>query len=429
MGTFGLTNFANDDALDWVSDFLIKPNDRSLGKVLKEGDISSHQVQVVLAAAEVVAARIGHSCDDIPLPLREWAESQKKPASADLIALAVKRISELRSCEQFLREFSPGERSQWAEYQGGLLERLRREPRSIPKRTISKHSRKVNLSRGTGPLSTTSTVRFDRDDPSHFSAYLASGVTQIAVDVADRFTSDDAELLAKCAQKYPDITIRIFDTSGWTRSDGEMATSGAKLVEVFSHVRTLKVERLAADISEPLSGYLDLRTLIVLDTPFSKAGQVLARMEGLAGLSVFGKRSMPLQALEGLPHLQALRLGYLDCTRIDEISTMIGLCELRIEFLNELEALPSFAPLKKLERLSMSPPGKVVNLSSLLEASELRSLDVSGRKLSVESIRSLRDHPKLTEFRCGNSGKPEIAESMNLYMNLPRASTLNWYPF
>lgn len=71
MGAWGVKNFENDDAYDWLNIFLTNPVRTELEDVfnfvLDQRDYLSNQVsQAALAAAELVAARLGHASEDFP---------------------------------------------------------------------------------------------------------------------------------------------------------------------------------------------------------------------------------------------------------------------------------------------------------------------------------------------------------------------------
>lgn len=88
MGAWGLGNFENDDALDWLI-ALESTEDttllsQTLGAVL--GDESHYpeapECSMVLAAAEVVAALIGNSSEDLPYEVTQWVEGKDAPEDA-----------------------------------------------------------------------------------------------------------------------------------------------------------------------------------------------------------------------------------------------------------------------------------------------------------------------------------------------------------
>lgn len=107
MGAWGIGNFENDEAMDWIyeledsKDFAVL--ERALKAVTRDesGAADIFDASAALAAAEVVAALLGFPPDDLPEEVESWIDGKPEPPN-NLVALAqraveaVKQKSELR---------------------------------------------------------------------------------------------------------------------------------------------------------------------------------------------------------------------------------------------------------------------------------------------------------------------------------------------
>ena len=92
MGTWGMRNFENDEALDWVGELICSHGTdavyKSLDAVLQQG--ASEYLEApdccrAMAAAEVVAAARGRSASDLPEEVFRWVQSNLRQVPADLL--------------------------------------------------------------------------------------------------------------------------------------------------------------------------------------------------------------------------------------------------------------------------------------------------------------------------------------------------------
>lgn len=107
MGAWGIGNFENDEAMDWIyeledsKDFAVL--ERALKAVTRDesGAADVFDACAALAAAETVAALLGFPPDDLPEEVESWIDGKPEPPN-NLVALAqraveaVKKKSELR---------------------------------------------------------------------------------------------------------------------------------------------------------------------------------------------------------------------------------------------------------------------------------------------------------------------------------------------
>ena len=95
MGTWGMGTFEDDDALDWLHDLEeqgLPILERALSMQLPEY-LSAPDGQVLLAAAEVVAAMKGSPADDLPDAIDDWLRGQHAGAAHRLAPLAGRRVA------------------------------------------------------------------------------------------------------------------------------------------------------------------------------------------------------------------------------------------------------------------------------------------------------------------------------------------------
>lgn len=88
MGAWGHRSFENDAAADWVAELEesadLSAVDAALGVVVGADDeyLESPDCCNALAAAEVVAALLGHPAADLPAAVSSWGKGKPHPAPA-----------------------------------------------------------------------------------------------------------------------------------------------------------------------------------------------------------------------------------------------------------------------------------------------------------------------------------------------------------
>jgi hypothetical protein len=131
VGAWGVGNFDNDDAADWVYE-LEESNDTSvlvatLGEATEGGYLESPVGCEALAAAEVVAALLGNAGKALPDGVRKWVAVNDVEVGHDLLALARAAVARVAKAEDSeLRELwqETDDYPQWVALQDDLLKRL-----------------------------------------------------------------------------------------------------------------------------------------------------------------------------------------------------------------------------------------------------------------------------------------------------------------
>jgi hypothetical protein len=133
MGAWGFGSFENDDAADWIAEWVGSGELAELELALEravqaeeaEEDLEAPEAWVALAAAEVLAALRGQPVEDAPEELTAWVETaalEPDPALLERARRAVRRI-ERRSELRDLWEAS-GELETWRASLSSLSRRL-----------------------------------------------------------------------------------------------------------------------------------------------------------------------------------------------------------------------------------------------------------------------------------------------------------------
>ncbi len=129
MGTWSYYNFDNDAAADFAEGFLEKPNEAGLYEALataaeEEGQLTADDASVALAAAEIVAAMLGHPAPELPPGLIQPivhldADGEDLRELAEQAVRVVLASSELRAQWAASEDYAS-----WQQQQESLLARL-----------------------------------------------------------------------------------------------------------------------------------------------------------------------------------------------------------------------------------------------------------------------------------------------------------------
>jgi hypothetical protein len=127
MGAWGHKSFQNDSALDWLSD-LIHGGAPVLGAALDAAgasDLEVDEASAALAAAEIVAAALGHGDDRLDEDAAVWL-SENREAARKVGALRARQAVEQVLAKSELRELGDenGADTEWHADVRELLRRL-----------------------------------------------------------------------------------------------------------------------------------------------------------------------------------------------------------------------------------------------------------------------------------------------------------------
>jgi riboflavin biosynthesis pyrimidine reductase len=132
MGAWGNHNFDNDQAMDFVGDFIDNPSLESLVEVLttvvdlgKDGEyIEVDEASAALAAAEIIAAVLKKPAVDFPAEFQPVLASIHSTTIIQKLAQkAVKQVLEKSELQELWAE--GGDSTRWQTIQEDLLNRLK----------------------------------------------------------------------------------------------------------------------------------------------------------------------------------------------------------------------------------------------------------------------------------------------------------------
>jgi hypothetical protein len=112
MGAWGVRNFENDSALDWMTDFLesedkmltlkdtfevAKSRSNFFVKLFKRNfELEAPEANAVLAAGEVISLILGFPSEDLPVELKAWATKNQMKLNKTVVDDALKAIRSVR---------------------------------------------------------------------------------------------------------------------------------------------------------------------------------------------------------------------------------------------------------------------------------------------------------------------------------------------
>lgn len=101
MGAWGTGVFENDTALDWFDALERRGADAvlaALQTIPEEDDyIEADQASEALAAAEIVAAALGHPASGLPGEAADWVQAHAGEIDSALVALATDAVTRIRA--------------------------------------------------------------------------------------------------------------------------------------------------------------------------------------------------------------------------------------------------------------------------------------------------------------------------------------------
>ncbi len=276
MGTFGITNFANDSALDWLADFNSRRSIAKLEKQLTHFIQTNSDEPEALAAAELIAAISGYPSDDLEVDLETWCDKQRKKLTPELRTLAhtaVTKIvtdSELRALWLETEDFP-----RWEALQRELLTRLSNAPTDIKERRPPA----VEIFLPTDPMEP---LRYRVGSLPPPSDQLQP--TSVSLCLTDDTTAAEVDAFVTWSHNFPSSQVGLND-----RSIPRGKSAPEQLLSRFTGTKSLTVHLEKSKSIEPLAALTDLEEL---------------------QLRFIKKVARPLASITKLPNLRALSLVY-----------------------------------------------------------------------------------------------------------------------
>jgi hypothetical protein len=104
MGAWGVSNFDNDDAQDWLNDFTAKPNITAVKEALltvinlgPDEYLEMPDCGSALAAAEVVAAMGNMPSAELPTEIIQWSKEHSSLVSDSITSLALEALLRIKT--------------------------------------------------------------------------------------------------------------------------------------------------------------------------------------------------------------------------------------------------------------------------------------------------------------------------------------------
>ncbi len=131
---WGISNFENDSAQEWVEDLIAKGKSTTVNKEI-EGFVKNFKASetdmmtccTFLAAAEIIAAVKDDPADDIPEDLEDWIKENRLKNDEAMVKKAIEGLNKITRGSE-LQEMYEGSQlyDDWMDIQKDLLTRLKR---------------------------------------------------------------------------------------------------------------------------------------------------------------------------------------------------------------------------------------------------------------------------------------------------------------
>mgnify|MGYP006146848881 CR=1 FL=1 len=132
MSAWGISNFENDSALNWIENLIEQADGSSIDGAIKSfvTSFDSEETSLIecskfLAVAEVLAGLLGSPSEDFPDELTDWVETKYIKIEQDIIDKAKEGVALIiKDSEAKEMYLGSGYQKSWDETQNGLLKRL-----------------------------------------------------------------------------------------------------------------------------------------------------------------------------------------------------------------------------------------------------------------------------------------------------------------
>lgn len=132
MSAWGISNFENDSALDWVSNIIEQNKVSSLSSTINKfianfsiEETTLIKCSVFLAVAETIAGLVGNPAEDFPDELKDWSETKYIRIEQITMDNAIKGIDMILKDSEAREMFlDSGYYASWEKSQKDLIKRL-----------------------------------------------------------------------------------------------------------------------------------------------------------------------------------------------------------------------------------------------------------------------------------------------------------------
>lgn len=427
MGAWGIENFANDSALDWAAS--CKESSRREPFLLKSLAETKENGEEALAAAEMVAALLGHPANDLPEELADLALRQKKEPSAKLVQAAKASVASVLENSELKQLWAEAEQlDEWEKIQAGLLERLGRPylaPTAAPKKRSDKPPRspipaRIHLVKEDFPgFSVIKPFEFRISGVPELSSY-----TGIQLYLTSDFTPAEIERIAAHLKKFPQVQVELCDP---------LPQRGFKLdpkiLTAFSSSQALVLSLDKLKSLDFLSEFRNLKKLFVQKTRKLQSLEIISSLSSLEVLAIsLDEKGPPLPALDRLAALRYL-IVHGTGAPFSAVQSLSGLERLNLILAagSKAEDRSDLSGMRGLKYLSLSPrsTNPFAALKSLPALEHLSVLLPD--PIDISELEALNGHPTLKTATFGGfPGWRELEDAACKLLGTRPAEPMGW---
>jgi hypothetical protein len=132
MSAWGISNFENDTALNWIENLIEKSDIDSINSTINifVSDFDPEETSLIecskfLAVVELLAGLLGNPSEDFPDELTDWIEGKYIKVNDDVVNKAKEGVAlVLKDSEAKEMYWDSGYQKSWVEAQNSLIKRL-----------------------------------------------------------------------------------------------------------------------------------------------------------------------------------------------------------------------------------------------------------------------------------------------------------------
>jgi len=132
MSAWGISNFENDTALNWIENLIEKSDIDSINSTINVfvSDFDPEETSLIecskfLAVVELLAGLLGNPSEDFPDELTDWIEGNYIKVNDDVVNKAKEGVAlVLKDSEAKEMYWDSGYQKSWVEAQNSLIKRL-----------------------------------------------------------------------------------------------------------------------------------------------------------------------------------------------------------------------------------------------------------------------------------------------------------------
>lgn len=132
MSAWGISNFENDTALNWIENLIEYSDIEAIDSIINNfvlnfdpEETSLIECSTFLTVAELIAGLLGHPSEDFPDELKDWIDNNYIETKKDVVDKAKKGVALiLKDSEAKEMYWDSGYQKSWVKAQKNLIKRL-----------------------------------------------------------------------------------------------------------------------------------------------------------------------------------------------------------------------------------------------------------------------------------------------------------------